>query len=72
MTNLIGLVQDYKANIPLHMLEAKYKVPIHTIIKLLYAVMVTKSERREDAPSRQEANSSTKSLYTYEKAAQVL
>lgn len=39
MKNVVGLVQDYKANIPLHMLENKYKLPIHTIIKVLYAVM---------------------------------
>ena len=26
------LIKDYKANVPLHMLEAKYKIHIHSII----------------------------------------
>ena len=42
MINLVGMVQDYKNNIPLKMLENKYKVPIHTIINVLYAVTVNK------------------------------
>ena len=42
MTNLIGLVQDYKSNVPLKMLENKYNVPIHKIIEVLYAVTVEK------------------------------
>ena len=44
MVNLVGMVQDYKNNIPLKMLENKYKVPIHTIINVLYAVTVEKKE----------------------------
>lgn len=40
MKSLIGLVQDYKANIPLHMLANKYKVPIHTIIETLYELNI--------------------------------
>lgn len=44
MVNLIGLVQDYKANIPLKMLENKYGVPIHTIIKVLHSVMIKKGD----------------------------
>ncbi len=40
MKSLIGLVQDYKANIPLHMLANKYKVPIHTIIETLYELKI--------------------------------
>lgn len=39
MTNIIGLVADYKANVPLHMLEAKYKIPTHTIINVLHSLM---------------------------------
>jgi hypothetical protein len=45
--NLIGLAQDYKSNIPLEMLENKYKIPIHKIIKVLYAVTVEEKENYE-------------------------
>jgi len=37
MLDIRPLIKDYKANVPLHMLEAKYKLSIHTIIKILYA-----------------------------------
>ena len=40
MKNLIGLVADYKSNIPLNMLSNKYSVPIHTIIKVLHALII--------------------------------
>ena len=30
------LIKDYKANIPLHMLESKYNIAIHSIIKILW------------------------------------
>lgn len=33
------LILDYKANVPLHMLEAKYKKPIYEIINILHAVV---------------------------------
>jgi hypothetical protein len=33
------LIKDYKANVPLTMLEAKYKLPIHEIITILHAVV---------------------------------
>ena len=46
MTNIIGLVQDYKSNVPLEMLSNKYNVPIHTIIKVLYAVAVEKKDKQ--------------------------
>jgi len=42
MINAIPLVRDYKANVPLHMLENKYKIPIHEIIKILYGFTVEK------------------------------
>lgn len=35
---VVRLVQDYKNNVPLFMLAAKYEVPIHTIINVLHAV----------------------------------
>ncbi len=38
MTNIIGLVKDYKANVPLHMVANKYGVPIHTVIKVIDAL----------------------------------
>ena len=34
------MILDYKANVPLHTLEAKYNKPIHEIIKLLHAIAV--------------------------------
>jgi len=42
MKNIVGLVQDYKANIPLAMLEVKYQIPIHQIIKILYSLIKEK------------------------------
>jgi len=53
MTDIVGLVQDYKANIPLHMLEAKYKIPIHTIVKVIHAVL---AEPKESKTCIQETN----------------
>lgn len=44
--NLIGLVQDYKSNIPLQMLENKYKLPIHEIIKVMHAVTMNGKEAK--------------------------
>ena len=70
MTNVIGMVQDYKSNVPLHRLENKYGIPIHTIIKTLHAVMT--NPRRSDASSRHETDNSTKGLLAYEKVKQVL
>ena len=43
------MILDYKANIPLHMLEAKYKKPIHEIIKILHAVSVKRPRGLVDA-----------------------
>ena len=37
MFDVRPLIRDYKHNVPLEMLEAKYKLSIHTIIKILYA-----------------------------------
>ena len=71
MTNVIGMVQDYKSNVPLHMLESKYGIPIHTIIKVLHATAVN-PKRRASASSRYETDNSTKGLLAYEKVRQVL
>lgn len=71
MVNVVGMVQDYKSNVPLHMLENKYKVPIHTIIRVLHAVTVN-PKRRESASARQEAGTCIKSIHTHERTAQVL
>jgi len=30
------IIRDYKMNLPLNMLEIKYKIPIHEIINILY------------------------------------
>lgn len=43
------MILDYKANIPLHMLEAKYKKPIHEIIKILHVVSVKRPRMLLDA-----------------------
>jgi len=45
MTDIRPLIADYKANIPLHMLETKYSIPIHTIIEILYAYSTQNLER---------------------------
>jgi hypothetical protein len=42
--NVLNLVSDYRNNIPLEMLEAKYKTPIHEIINILYSVSVKKEK----------------------------
>ena len=47
MIDVRPLIVDYKANIPLHMLEAKYNVPIHTIIEILYAYSIQAQIRKE-------------------------
>lgn len=38
------LIRDYKANVPLKMLEAKYGKPIHEIISILHAIRVKAKE----------------------------
>lgn len=38
--NFMDLVSDYKSNIPLQMLENKYKMPIHEIIKRLHDIAI--------------------------------
>jgi hypothetical protein len=38
MRNLLPLVRDYKHNVPLHMLEAKYSISIHKIIDILHTL----------------------------------
>ena len=37
---ILQLVTDYKQNIPLELLEIKYKLPIHEIVKILHAVTI--------------------------------
>ena len=45
MKDLRPLISDYKANVPLHMLEAKYGIPIHKIVSLLYATLMLKLKK---------------------------
>lgn len=46
--NFMALVRDYKSNVPLHMLEKKYKIPIHEIIKRLYDLAIKQKGDKED------------------------
>lgn len=45
MFNAMPLIADYKANVPLHMVANKYKMPIHQVINILYAVTVEAKEK---------------------------
>ena len=47
MKNLIGMVEDYNANIPLHMLENKYGIPIHKIINVLHSLIAESKKPKQ-------------------------
>lgn len=43
MMDVRPMIRDYKMNVPLHMLEAKYGIPIHKIIKIMHTIVTRRS-----------------------------